>query len=251
MKKIIILLSILIILSACNAGQATSTPTPTEAAPAPTATATPAENGDGDDPFEHLIEYVPGDINPEDIEIVQILESVRLTNTYFEVSYVMPATWFFWHLDENNLNADPAVTETLHNMTIDTDPLTNESFIDLFELGNNYDESANDHLSVGARAIFMDGMSMDDYFEMFKALNTRSGNTSVVFDGAMTINEVEYRRLVLFIEHPTDSYDNRIVDTFSIERNGYVIMVRFDGWASCPENEQELMTFMMFFVQVH
>ena len=253
MKKILLLLLIAVLTAACNAGQGTATSTPSPADPPPAAATEPAATGDSTpehtpDDFDPLIEFVTKD--SDEVDIIQNMENVLLHNTYFGVSYVMPETWFFWHLDENNLNADPAATEKLSTMTIDTDPTTNESFIDFFEIGSCFDESDNDHLSVGARAIFLDGRSMDEYFELYKNFNTRSEYVSVVFDGTMELNEVQYRRLIFFIEHPTESYDNRIVDTFSIERNGYCIMVRFDGWASCPDNEQELMTFMMFYVHV-
>ena len=259
MKKILIIITAILFISACNNNmQGTSTPAPTEtAAPAtaaPTAAPTAATPPDGtekphntgsDDP---LIEYFTDE--NEEIELIQIAESFALTNAYFGVTYVMPESWYVWFMDDENLNEDPDVTRDINDMNIDVDPKTNESFIDFFEIGSNHDEALNDHLSVGARAVYLDGKTLDAYLENYKETSLRSENVSLAFEGEIEINGVTYKRLVFFILNPIDNYDSRIMDTFSFERNGYMVMVRFDGWASCPDNENELITYMYYFVMV-
>ena len=252
MKKTLLLISTVLILSACvNNTPATSTPAPVAPAPAVDVTPAPApenteknHNTDTDDP---IIEYYD---EGDEIELVQITESFALTNAYFGVTYVMPESWFVWFIDEDNLNEDPALTKDLNGMNVAADSNTGETFIDFFEIGSNHDEALNDHLSVGARAVFLDGKTMDEYLDDYKKASLRSENVGLAYEGDIVINGVTYRRLVFVIFNPADSYDDRMMDTFSIERNGHIIIVRFDGWVSCPENESEIGVYMSFFVMV-
>jgi len=115
-------------------------------------------------------------------------------------------------------------------------------------VGNNYDEYSHDHLSVGARAVYLEGLTLEQYLIDYIERNIYSEAVSLAFNGEMEINGVDYKRLVFYIENAVDSYDNRIMDTFSFERNGFMIQVRFDGWAAYPENERELIMFMYYYM---
>jgi len=216
----------------------------------------PEENEEDPDDEDPIIEFVPLDPEEmqqliEELELMQITENTLVTNSYFGISFVLPEAWFFWYMDEYAVNSDPSLTTDINRMTIETDEITGERFIDFFELGSGWDEFLSEHLALSVRAVDMEGKTLEEYIAAFRELNTRSPNVSLMYEGDIEIGETEFKRMVFYIENAENEFDNRIMETFILERNGYAIKIRFDGWAVHEENERQLLIYMSYYVLVH
>ena len=181
--------------------------------------------------------------------MIRNLINLKVINSFFGITFVIPEGWFYWHFDDYNLKEDPSLTENESMLNIQQDEDTGEIYLDFFDIGNNNDEYSNEHLSVAARAIKLEN-GFDRYIEDYINLNTSSENVSLVYEGTEEINGAEFKRIVFYSQNPHDEYDSTIMDTFTIERNGYAITIKFNSWAAYPDNEQELMVYMHYFVSV-
>jgi len=248
-KYLFLIIATLFIVSSCKGKEAP----PDE--PAPLTTNIPGvgevnivsdddEDIYGDDPY---IEYIDGDA---ELDLVQNEEDFVVTNSFLGVTFKIPEGWFYWFMDTDNLRADPSLTLTEDKLSLTQDETTGEIYADFFDIGNNDDEYSDGHLGIAARAVRLGGMTAEKYLEAFKEANLMSDAVSLVHEGAAEFNGVVFTRLVFFVLNPYDEYDSRILDTFSIERNGYLIMIKFEAWASYPENEREMMAYMQFYVEV-
>ena len=249
-KNFFFIFLILFIAAACN-----SKNTP---APAPETTYIPGvgeveivpedyEEFTGDDPV--IIYEI--DEDAEGTELVYNETNMLLSNSFLGVSFVIPEGWFYWHLDVFNLNDDPATTASENNLNVVTDELTGERYADLFDIGNNDDEYLNDHLGIAARAVYLDGTTLEEYLRGFAEVNLRSENVSLVHEDEAEVHGLIFKRMLLLINNPYDAYDSRLLDTFTIERNGWAIMIKFEAWLSYPDNEKEMAAFMLACVEVH
>jgi len=248
-KYILFYIAGLLFFTACTGGQPA---TPEPALPtdiiAPAVTEEPVTEDEEFDVDGPLIEYIYDEEN--DVELAINVENLKLTNLFLGVAFTIPENWFFWYLNENNLRVDPAPTADENILMLTEDEATGEIYADFFDIGNSEDEYTNEHLGIAARAVKLNGMSLEDYLEGFKELNLISENVSLIFEGINDINGTHFNRLVFYIFNSYDEYDSRILDTFTVERNGYAVFVKFEAWASCQENEKEMMAYMNYYVEI-
>jgi len=251
-KYILFFIAVFIFFTACTGGQ-TAPPEPAETTAAATDVTSPSvaeepvteeDEFDGDGP---IIEYIYDEEN--DIELALNVENLKLTNLFLGVAFTIPENWFFWYLNENNLRVDPAPTVDENILILTENEATGEVYADFFDIGNNDDEFTDEHLGIAARAVKLNGVSLEDYLEEYKEININSENVSLIFEGVNEINGINFSRLVFYILNPYDEYDSRILDTFTVERNGYAVFVKFEAWASYPENEREMMIYMLNYVE--
>jgi len=198
----------------------------------------------GEDP---VVEFVPGE--DDEIELVQNPADLKLTNSFLGISFTVPEGWFFWAADLYNLRADPALTAKESDLSLEKD-VNGETYADFFDIGNNEDEYEDDHLSVAARAVKLEGVTFSDYVSRYKEMNLLSENVTLLHEGTFEINGTDYERVILFVYDTYDEYDSRMVDTFFTERNGYAVLIKFEAWASYPENEKMLAAFMQYCVEI-